>query len=407
MKKAVHYIKCLMGITKKLIFSTYRICKYSINACIGIISCNYKVFFNKALPQKTEEHLETFEILTETKPNWHTGVLNPERCELSIIIPLYNVSAYIEECLNSIVTQKTKYSFEIILIDDGSTDDTCDIVRRYLNDTKIRLYNQKNAGQSAARNNAIEKSFGKYIMFVDGDDVLLPGAIEKLMNEAVSSNADIVEGEIVNFYNIISDEMLDESRKKYRVESNDENPFFVLTTYGYSVAKVYRRLMWEKIRFPEGYIFEDTITKYILRRKANKVVFIGDVVYGYRRNTASSSHGTNQLKKLDSIRVFPKIVELCKKTGAPFDDVFYYLALNHIGILNYITVRVQDNNVQKACFSTIQKQLLEIEQYKPEKLPVMFSLLRKSILECDLTTWKYVAETIIKYNLLKKWREIN
>lgn len=178
-------------------------------------------------------------------------------------------------------------------------------------------------------------------MFVDGDDVLLPNAIENMMNEAYEKNADLVEGSVVNFQDNINEEMVKESETKYHVESNQTNPYFVLTCNGYSVAKVYRFELWKTLRFPEGYIFEDVITKFILRRKANKVVFLGESIYGYRQNLNSSTRGNDKFKLLDSIRVFPYIMLLCQQEEIPLDDVFYILALNHIGLLNYITLKIK------------------------------------------------------------------
>ena len=244
-------------------------------------------------------------------------------------------------------------------------------------------------------------------MFVDGDDILIPYAIENMMNEAYGKNADIVEGDIVSFQDNISEKMIKESKTKYHIESNEINPDFVLTCYGYSVAKVYRAELWETLRFPEGFIFEDVITKFILRRKANKVVFLGDVVYGYRRNLHSSSHGNNNIKLLDSISVFPHIVKLCYQEGIPFDNVFYMLSLNHIGLLNFITLKNQSDYVKDKCFLEMKKQLVMVNACNVSKLPFMFKLLEKAILDGKMEAWQYIADTIIKFGMLKKWREIN
>ena len=329
------------------------------------------------------------------------------RFDLSIIIPFYNADKYIEECLNSILSQKTDFSYEIILVDDGSEDGSLTKINGFLNRTNIKLIKQENAGQSVARNKALQYTCGIYLMFVDADDVLLPNAIESLMIVAKETNSDIVEGSIVRFYNQISDEMIKESRGKSHIESNSKNPKFVLTSYGYSWAKVYRRELWTTLRFPEGYIFEDVITKYILRRKANQVAYIEDVVYGYRQNSQSSSHGSNRLKKLDSIWVLPKVFELCKQENAPRDDVFYLLSLNHIGLLNYITTKSQSTEIRLSCFAEMRKQLLSIQDCRPKRMPLMFRLLDRSILENKFEAWESIAETIQKLHLLKKWREIN
>lgn len=327
--------------------------------------------------------------------------------DLSIIIPAYNVSGYITDCLNSILSQQTKYSFDIIVVDDGSVDGTWEKIQKHYTDERIRLFRQKNSGQSVARNFAISNSCGKYIMMLDGDDILLPGAIDKLMNAALENDADIAEGNCVRFYDKITDEMICDSKTKFHISSNSVDPKFVLTCVGYSVAKVYRRDLWQNVRYPEGYIFEDVISKFVLRRIANKVVFIGDAVYGYRWNNMSSSHSSDSLKKLDSIWVLPRIIEICRLSGAPMDDTFYLLCLNHIGLLNRITTKDKSDDIQLACFSEMRKQLESVIQYRPKRLPYWFMLLEKAIMSNHFDAWAEIADTIQKYGLLKKWREIN
>lgn len=327
--------------------------------------------------------------------------------DLSIIIPMYNCIAYIEDCLDSVINQKTKYSFEVILIDDGSTDDTGEKAEKYLSDNRIKLIAQHNMGQSVARNKGILHSSGRFLMFVDADDILFPNAVEALMRAAESTNSDIAEGSVLKYYTEITPEMIKNSRGSNHIESYERNPRFVLQTYGYSVAKVFKRELWETLRYPEGYIFEDIITKYILRRKANQVAFIEDVVYGYRRNTASSTHGESSLKKLDSIWVLPKIFVLCEKEDSPRDDMFYLLTMSHIGILNSITMNSHELDIQMACFAEMRKQLQSIQDCRPKRMPLMFRLLEKSILEDKFEAWNFVAETITKYGMLRKWREIN
>ncbi len=327
--------------------------------------------------------------------------------DLSIIVPMYNSEKYIEECLNSIVLQKTKYKYEIVLIDDGSTDNTSSKITLYLNNPNIKLIKQENSGQSIARNRALTVSSGNFIMFVDSDDILLQGAIQNLMDAAINNNADIAEGNFVRFYDKITDEMISDSTEKSHIESYNKNTRFVLKSLGYSWAKVYNRHLFETLRFPEGYIFEDVITKFILRRKANTVTYTGIPVYGYRYNSTSSSHGNASLKTLDSVWVYPKIIELCKQENVPFDDVFYLLSLNHIGLLNYITSKNHSEQIQMAVFNEMNKQLKSIQFCQAKKMPVSFKLLEKSILSGDFKVWKCICATIIKYGLAKKWREIN
>ena len=116
------------------------------------------------------------------------------RYDLTIIVPVYNSENWLKECMESIVLQKTKYSFQIIAIDDGSTDRSGQILNQYIKNPCVEVIRQENKGYSGARNAGLERVKSKYIMFVDSDDVLLPNAIECLLSKAYLEDADIVEG---------------------------------------------------------------------------------------------------------------------------------------------------------------------------------------------------------------------
>ena len=89
--------------------------------------------------------------------------------DISVIIPVYNAGPLIKRCLDSVLAQKGDYTYEVLLIDDGSTDDSVDIIKSY-NNTKFKIFQQKNAGPATARNKGIKEAQGKYITFLDADD---------------------------------------------------------------------------------------------------------------------------------------------------------------------------------------------------------------------------------------------
>ena len=401
---AMVFIKKIIKRVLYLIFSVGRCIRKGFGKLIAVFK-SILILNKRAEPHKTKE-LSYYCRDRGNLPEDGKFLYNAA-VDLSVIIPVYNVEKYIEQCIDSVLRQKTSYSYEVIIINDGSTDNTLSLLCIYESDRRVKIITQENSGQSAARNKAINLSRGKYLMFVDGDDLLLPNAIESLMSAAEKTNSDMAEGSIVRFYNEITGEMIRDSKGKNKIESNALNPGFVLTKSGYSVAKIYRRELWNTLRYPEGYIFEDIITKFILRRKANRVAFIEDVVYGYRQSGQSSSHGSDQLKKLDSIWVLPRIFELCNKENAPRDGVFYLLALNHVGILSYITTRSLSDDFRFSCFAEMRKQLLSIQDCRPKRMPLTFKLLDKSIVENKFDAWEYIAGMIQKHQMLKKHREIN
>ena len=131
---------------------------------------------------------------------------NEKKVDLQIVVPAYNVATYIDRCLNSVLGQDTEYSYQLVVVDDGSTDQTPSIVDQYDKYSNVTIIHQKNKGLSGARNRGLENLIGEYVMFLDSDDALVPGAVDQLMGAAYHDDADIVEG---GFDYIIRD-----SRKK-------------------------------------------------------------------------------------------------------------------------------------------------------------------------------------------------
>ena len=106
-----------------------------------------------------------------------TNLLPDPRCDLQIVIPAYNVESYLAKCMDSVLSQKTKYTYHVVLVDDGSTDATPAIADRYAADSRVTVIHQENRGFSGARNVGLSTLFGRYIMFVDSDDYLPQGAM--------------------------------------------------------------------------------------------------------------------------------------------------------------------------------------------------------------------------------------
>ena len=153
-----------------------------------------KYFSNKYL---TESTANARKKLSNFSPNPNTSALSdneaitPFSYDLQIIIPAYNVEAYIKECLDSVLNQKTKYNVKVVLIDDGSTDKTGEIINSY-SDARLEVIHQENRGFSGARNRGLEKIYAKYIMFVDSDDYIDCEMYSTMMKYA-ETGADIVE----------------------------------------------------------------------------------------------------------------------------------------------------------------------------------------------------------------------
>lgn len=222
---------------------------------------------------------------------------------ISIIVPVYNTSAYLRRCMKSLLNQ-TYQNFEIILINDGSTDGSGLLCEEYAeSDQRIRLIHQENAGPSAARNRGIELASGDYITFVDSDDFVEPNYLERLYQTAKTNDTDIAicnfnsfNEERQSFLFSITSEMFFE--KVYTVQEwlDQENVpknnlflAFTLTTF-----KLFKAELFEGLVFPVGRLREDDATVYKLYLKANKIAFINQGLYYYSQHATSLSHNSMQ-----------------------------------------------------------------------------------------------------------------
>lgn len=195
--------------------------------------------------------------------------------DLQIIVPAYNVEQYIKECLDSVLAQQTSFSYIVKVINDGSTDGTSKYLEHYRHIPQIQIIYQENKGLSGARNTGLKDIEARYVMFLDSDDKLLPGAIQTLLERAQETDADIVEGSSVKFFGaLVTKRFCHADAKEVSMEC----------LFGFAWGKVYKAAMFARVGFPEGYWFEDTLCAFILHPMAKKVSTISHQVYAYRTN---------------------------------------------------------------------------------------------------------------------------
>lgn len=204
---------------------------------------------------------------------------------VSIIIPVYNTEKYVERCLDSVCGQ-TLSDIEIICINDGSTDNSLQILHKYAEkDNRIKVIDfKKNKGVSAARNAGIDLVMGEYIAFIDSDDYVDVDFYEKLYNKAKETEADIVKGNRRVFE--VSKEVKIETLQKIIHENNDNKFYF---SYQWTTA-IYKKdlIIGNNIRLPEEtHNTEDIVFLVKALIKAKKVIFIDDAFYNYVRREIS------------------------------------------------------------------------------------------------------------------------
>lgn len=207
---------------------------------------------------------------------------------ISIIVPVYNTGKYLEDCMESLIGQ-TYGDFEIVVIDDGSTDGSAAVCDQWAKkDHRVRVYHQENQGLAAVRNKGLELAGGEYIAWVDGDDYVDKCYLEKLLEGQKCTGADMV---MCSFYTDTDGEVEHTGRELFRGEELDRQTFLErLYTYGmYSVVwnKLLSKEAYQGIQFPTGRVFEDSSVMRRLTNNCNKVVVIEEPLYFYRRHKES------------------------------------------------------------------------------------------------------------------------
>lgn len=222
--------------------------------------------------------------------------------KLSIIIPVYNVVQWLPETVNSVLAQ-TLRDFELILVDDGSTDGSGELCDAFaLADSRVRVIHQENAGVSAARNAGLDAATGEFIGWVDSDDLIEADMFERLLALAQMYGADIAQcdhdractlngGERSNAVTV-----MDGASFVRRIFTKQGGAY---TNQVSMCTKVFRRGLWEGIRFPVGQVYEDEQQVYKVCLKAEKIVETEDILYHYVKRENSIITGESPKKLLD------------------------------------------------------------------------------------------------------------
>lgn len=222
---------------------------------------------------------------------------------ISIVVPVYNVEQYIEQCIDSIL-QQTYSNIEIILVNDGSTDSSGEICERYAKkDKRIKLIQKKNGGLSDARNYGIVAAKGRYIGCVDSDDWIEADMYEKLYKACIDNDADIsVCG---HFREYVNKTVLYE--QKYEILSANQALEKLIRgeeLHDHAWSKLYKKFLFNEIEYPVGKLYEDVRTTYKLIAKSSKVISIPNPLYHYRQRKGSIAHGDfneNVFQLLESV----------------------------------------------------------------------------------------------------------
>lgn len=330
------------------IFKNKKMAKVLSNICHTILVWYYMVarLFLKKKSDLTSDDAYKIMQKCSKKPNMEANCINKNsNKDLSIIVPAYNAEKTIRECIDSVIKQVTDIEYELIIINDGSKDKTGQLVLEY-SDEHIVLIEQENRGFSGARNRGIDESTGRYIMFLDSDDMLTDGCIDRMMKSIIKEDADIVQG---NYYSFVDGNgNYSYSQLKAGVYTDKED---IIANPGYPWAKIYKRELFDNLRFPLDVWFEDTIVCMLLFRMCRKLVVIDDVVYAWRINPNGITQNARKSRKcIDHYWVMEYVLEKAEKIGLPDDELQYNLVKSHMSTLLYRRISLMSEEVIESAF---------------------------------------------------------
>lgn len=294
---------------------------------------------------------------------------------ISIIIPAYNAGEYIEKCIQSIINQEYR-DFEIIIVNDGSIDNTRAICEKYIElDSRIKLINTENRGAGSARNTGLAEAKGKYISFIDADDYICEDYYKRMYQMLEENNADIVEGHYKRVARYEENVFTNTGMKK---EYTNMEKLLVLygsdeTEYINSVIvtnKIYRKELFEEIRFPVNRIIDDEFIMYKLIYNSKKIISTPDIMYAYVQSEESVMRSSFKEKRVhDTLDVYDEVYDFFKDKEN--DELIEKILVRYLGYgieLTQKTSRSKDIENKNKVYEFIKSKFEEKAKIAEDKV---------------------------------------
>lgn len=265
---------------------------------------------------------------------------------ISIIVPVYNVEAYLERCINSILNQTYK-NFELILVDDGSPDNCPRICDEYAKkDSRIKVLHKENGGLSDARNVALGIAGGEYIMFVDSDDLIVPNCLQLVFDSAEKNDADVVVStRFKSFDDEIALEPADIIESTVVDSTKALELIFCHNTRWEACGTLYKHNIFQDAKFLKNKLYEDLALIPKVIAKAKNVCFVDAVIYYYFQRVGSIMNNSKTIVKIDLLEICTDLISFMNV------KISNQVALNNInaGILMELCSRVDlaERNYEK------------------------------------------------------------
>lgn len=329
---------------------------------------------------------------------------------ISIITPIYQAEKYLEILINSIINQ-TYSDWELLLIDDGSTDGSAEICDRYAHkDNRIRVFHKANGGVSSARNQAMDMAKGEYLAFADSDDWVEADWLEQLYTIAKEQEADIV---VSDYY--------EEYPQKTIMRSKDDDSIIVLNrketlllTFQNKIASyLWSMLIRRDIaqeRFAPYRAFEDYATVFAWMRHVNKAVMLHTPLYHYRQSANSCLHNNMKQNLIDWINATITRYELIKGTPFMQENTSQINAAYICSLVKGVKDLVRspyDNKFKQSLLKKVSLEIKSIQLSSPYKLLGLKYFLRYRLLCQSTDLFKFIVEKTAVFSFHKNNRKEN
>lgn len=318
---------------------------------------------------------------------------------ISIVVPIFNVEEYLERCISSILMQ-TYANIEVILVNDGSPDKCGDICDYYSKlDNRITVVHKENGGLSDARNVGLEISKGEYITFIDSDDWIHKEYISKLYELIKKTNSDI---SVCNFLRVSKDDFENKIIKDKIYEFTNigalkqlQNEFYIQMVVAW--GKLYKKILFDGIRFPVGRTHEDEFTTYKLLYKSKKVIFTTrPLLYYWQRHDSIMGNKLNLKRILDSILSRKERADFVYKIGIGDVSSKTYKAI----LINHIMLSKEINKLNECEEKALIN--LNIKKLKYDFRKCKCGIKLRIFYESYYIAPNIVCEVYLKYALFRK-----
>lgn len=282
---------------------------------------------------------------------------------ISIVLPVYNAEKYIDRCIESVINQ-SYVDYELLIIDDGSTDSTRDICLKYTyNDERIRYFYQKNKGPSAARNQALKLSKGNYIVFIDSDDYYEKNYLTVLLDLLERNDADIA---VCNFYRenfVTKEKYINDTGKQAVIYFNEDSEKIIYDKRieGYLWNKIFKRSLFDNILFPDDInLCEDLfVLVKIICKNDIKIIYTSSALYNYVMNTDGITDSINYNKYQSYIYSLDNILSIENVSAGMINALNarkYDISFSYIR-KRYKCTKFECKNIVKQCRMTLRYKI--------------------------------------------------